>query len=226
MKRFFLFFFLTFFLISGQAFASDRKLVHGAGTLPHLTSAFTLSAGFEMPTPIIYALRYDIGLGNRVQLGVSSSVLFLINTVEVHSMFNVLKSASDRDFVSLYLNPSFADLNNPFSMSRNKNIFLLAPGVAYEHRFGRKRNVGIYTKVNANVLIGEIIYGRFVLGGREATTIDFRIGLQALLGEHFSISLEPYLSIPETLIGGKVAISWAYNAGLIIKKIYKYSESW
>jgi hypothetical protein len=213
MKRCFLFLFITFFLISGHAFASDQKLVHGAGTLPHLNSAFTLSAGFEMPTPMIYSLRYDIGLGNRVQLGISGSVLLFMNAVEIHSMFNVLKSASDRDFLSLYFNPSFQNLNHPLfelMLGRTMNIFLLAPGVAYEHRFGKKRNVGLYAKVNAWVVLGQIIDGKFVFGGQERTSIDIRVGLQALFGEHFSIALEPYVNTtPGGIIGGKVAISWA-----------------
>ena len=71
---------------------------------------------------------------------------------KVHSMFNVLKSASGRDFLSLYLNPSFQNLNHPLIvllLGENMNIFLLAPGIAYEHRFGKNRHVGIYAKVNS-----------------------------------------------------------------------------
>ena len=81
MKRYFLVFVLACCLLGRQAFASDQKLVHGAGTLPHLTSAFTLSVGGEMPTPLVYALRYDIGLGNRVQLGLSGSWFLGITAV-------------------------------------------------------------------------------------------------------------------------------------------------
>ncbi len=62
MKHCFFFLFLTFFLISGAIFASDQKLVNGAGTLPHLTSAVTLNSGIEMPSPILSALQFDIGL--------------------------------------------------------------------------------------------------------------------------------------------------------------------
>jgi hypothetical protein len=97
---------LTFIYENKSAFASDQKLAHGAGTLPHLTRAFAFEWGFEFPTPLPLALRFDIGLGNRVQLGFSfGGFPFVVHSVEIHSMFNILKTARDSDFFSLYLNP-------------------------------------------------------------------------------------------------------------------------
>ena len=125
---------------SGRAFASDQKLVHGAGTLPHMTSAITLSGGFELQTPIFYALRYDIRFGNRVQLGLSASVLENIFVAEMHSMFNVLKTVRCSDFFSLYLNPTYVYFKDFFLA--DWKLILLAPGVAYEHRCGKSRRVG------------------------------------------------------------------------------------
>ncbi len=209
MKRYFLVFVLAFCLLGRQAFASDQKLVHGAGTLPHLTSAFTLSLGFEMPTPLYYALRYDIGLGNRVQLGLSGSRILGITAVEIHSTFNVLKSADDRDFLSLYLNPGFISMCGLLAELLDYNnffIYLLTPGAAYEHRFGDMRRIGLYAKVGAMMVVGGTLDGEsgwgFALMG-----IDCRVGFQALLGKHFTITLEPYFLIPESP-GGKAALTW------------------
>lgn len=208
MKRYFLVFVLACCLLGRQAFASDQKLTHGAGTLPHLTSAFTLSVGGEMPTPLVYALRYDIGLGNRVQLGLSGSWFLGITAVEIHSMFNVLKPDSDRDFLSLYLNPGFINISGFIFELPDVNLatFLLAPGVAYEHRFGDRRRIGLYAKVGAMMLVGGTLDGEFVWG-LGLMGIDFRVGFQALLGKHFSITLEPYFQTPEFFFG-KAALTW------------------
>ncbi len=210
MKRYLLVFVLACCLLGRQAFASDQKLVHGAGTLPHLTSAFTLSLGAEIPTPLYYALRYDIGLGNRVQLGLSGSMIPIgITAVQIHSTFNVLKSADDRDFLSLYLNPGFINISGFLSelLDINWNIFLLEPGVAYEHRFGDRRRIGLYAKVGATMGVGGTFDGESVWG-LVLVGIDFRVGFQALPGKHFSITLEPYFQTPE-VPGGKAALTWA-----------------
>ena len=209
MKRYFLVFVLACCLLGRQAFASDQKLAHGAGTLPHLTSAFTLSLGLEMPMPLYYALRYDIGLGNRVQLGVSGSRFWGITAVEIHSMFNVLKPAGDRDFLSLYLNPGFIDMSGLLAelLGDNLVMFFLIPGAAYEHRFGDSRRIGLYAKIGAMMLVGGTLDGESVWG-LGLMGIDFRVGFQAMLGKHFSITLEPYFQTPEFFFG-KAALTWA-----------------
>ena len=200
MKRCFLFLFLAFFLISRQIFASDQKLAHGAGTLPHLTHTFTLSLGLENPTPLLYALQYDIGLGTRVQLGFLASVLVFINTIEINSMFNVLKTANDSDFLSLYFNPGINIV-----VLYGFGILTLRTGIAYEHRFGDKRRFGIYTKIGVLMRLYD-----------EVPTLDWRVGFQALLTKRFSITLEPMLQwtpppYPLLLPGGKVALTWAFE---------------
>ena len=205
-------------LVHKPALASDQKLAHGAGTLPHLTSAVTVSGGVEIPTPIVYALRYDIGLGNRVQLGLAASAMVGVGWmigVEVHSMVNFLKTASDSDFLSFYLNPGLFILDD-FLFIDNMTLFLVRPGVAYEHRFGDKRRVGLYVKVGALMLLGGTINGEFfdLELTPETVIIDCRAGLQALLGKRFSIALEPmvYLgpSIDQPFLGGKGALTWAF----------------
>jgi hypothetical protein len=212
----------TFICDNEPALASDQKLAHGAGTLPHLTSAVTVSMGAEIPTPIIYAFRYDIGLGNRVQLGLATSVYWVLGLmigVEVHSMFNVLKTSSDSDFLSLYLNPGIFIIDDflpELFGPNNITLFLVRPGVAYEHRFGDKRSLGLYVKVGAIVLLGGTAMGEFfgLELSPETIIIDCRAGLQALLGKRFSIDLEPMVlsgpSLDQPSPGGKAALTWAF----------------
>jgi len=193
---------LAIFLISGQAIASDQKLAHGAGTLPHLTRAFTLSLGLEFPTPVLYALQYDIGLGNRVQLGFSASVL-LAAAIEINSMFNVLKTANDSDFLSLYFNPGIY-------IVLFYGVFVtptLRTGIAYEHRFGDNRRFGLYTKIGVLMVQYDDV---------PTLELDWRVGFQALRSKRFSITLEPMLRwspyYPLLLPGGKVALTWAFES--------------
>jgi hypothetical protein len=220
MKWFFLLLFFACFLMGRPATASDQNLVHGAGTLPHLTSAVTLSIGAEFPAPLIYAVRYDIGLGNRVQLGISASALGVMNALEIHSMFNILKTESESDFLSLYVNPSIFHMDNfipiPFIGEYSLVFSFLKSGVAYEHRFGAERNIGLYVKIGAFIPIVGVFNGEFSWGARSsALLLDGRVGFQALLDESFSIALEPWMICfyeqdARMFFAGKAALTWAF----------------
>jgi hypothetical protein len=201
MRRCFLFLFFTFFFISGRILASDQKLVCGAGTLPHLTSAITLSLGVEQHSPFPYALQYDIGLGNRVQLGISA-YYHVFADVEIISMFNVLKTPDDRDFFSLYFNPNLVYAVGEF-------IPEFSTGIALEHRFGDKRRFGVFVK--NGVFIGTDMS----IGAPYHLDIEYNSGFQGLLGRSFSIALEQQILLnlfPELeQIGFKVAFSWIFD---------------
>ncbi|MCK5093485.1 MAG: hypothetical protein KAR18_02090, partial [Spirochaetes bacterium] len=115
----------------------------------------------------------------------------------------------DRDFLSLYLNPSLISMGGILAELLDYNnffIYILTPGAAYEHRFGDRRRIGLYAKVGAMILVGGTLDGEW--GGSPGLMgIDCRVGFQALLGKHFTITLEPYFLIPETG-AGKVAFTW------------------
>jgi hypothetical protein len=203
-----------------QALASDQKLAHGAGTLPHLTNAITLSLGAQEPTPYGYSLRYDIGLGKRVQLGLSTMYFSRSSfSVEIHSMFNALQTDSDSNFISLYFNPSITRrrvgtdywyyYGAPYT---NYCYSCLNTGVTYEHRFGSKRRIGLYMK--AGVFVLREYEAEQLIAGYDNFMIDSRIGFQALLGKRFSIAIEPELLFrvydPWPFFKGKVALTWAF----------------
>ena len=92
----------TFICENKSAFASDQNLTHGAGTLPHLTGAGTVSVGIEYPTPILYAFRYDIGLGNRVQLGIAASSFFGGRTIGrgLYELYKISNSGDTLEYSS------------------------------------------------------------------------------------------------------------------------------
>lgn len=200
----FLLLLFTFIFENNPALASDQQLVHGAGTLPNRTTAFTLGLGLEIPIPILYSLQYDIGLGNNIQLGLSVT-LFVSGGIEIHSMFNIFKTANDSDFLSLYLDPSIINRWSP--SGRGVDIYFLTnSGIAYEHRFGSNRRIGIYTKFGIIKAFGE--------KSDDSIWIDCRFGLQALLGPRFSFAVEPEFYFQEfdfspIYMGGKLAFTWA-----------------
>lgn len=201
---------IAILLISGQAFASDQKLAHGAGTLPHLTSAITLIGGLEIPTPFLYAFRYDVGLGNRAQLGLSISLLGFLYTFEIHSMFNILKTDNDTDFFSVFLNPGIFYMRE---IIFDTAFIFLKPGFAYEHRFEEKHRFGFYIKVGILTMLGDIDKGGINWLSVPVFFLDSRVGYQALFGKHFSIALEPMLlldlpALERPFLGGKVALTW------------------
>jgi hypothetical protein len=195
MKRVLLLFFFACCLLGRPALASDQKLVHGAGTLPHLTSAITLSVGAEMPTP--------------VQLGIAASVTWIFNSVEIHSMFNVFNTARDSDFLSLYLNPGILNAKG------DDTYFGFRTGIAYEHRFGNQRHIGLYTKVSVLVPLVQISDGNARwIDSTDMIGLDWRAGFQVLTGERFSIAVELMLIFVDPIIsqpgfGFKVALTWA-----------------
>ncbi|UCB45157.1 MAG: hypothetical protein JSV25_13215, partial [Spirochaetota bacterium] len=167
----------------------------------------------------IYAIRYDIGLGNRVQLGLSASTLLMINAVEIHSMFNILKTEHDSDFLSLYINPTIFHMYNifiPFLNEYSLVAIFLKSGIAYEHRFGTERHIGFYLKIGSHIPIAEVSDGDFGWVTPKSTyVIDGRVGFQALLGKGLSIALEPWMMCffkkdAQMYYGGKIAFTSAF----------------
>jgi hypothetical protein len=98
----------------------------------------------------LYSLRYDFGLGDRIQIGLSNWLWTPpITAAEVHFLFNFLKTAKESDFLSIYLNPNIGDWGLIYysDFSDTSYTYLgLNSGVAYEHRFGSKRPIGVYVK--------------------------------------------------------------------------------
>ena len=195
---------IAILLISEQALASDQRLAHGAGTLPHLNLTLSMEAGRALPTPVLGGLRIDMGFGNRFQLGISESFWFFENGIEIHLLFNVFKTYNDSDFLSIYLNPGYYTGLEGFLSFRTASIIRL--GIAYEHRFWKERRMGLYVKFGIDVVSVDL-----------GIISDIRVGYQALLGKRFSIAIEPmFLKNPlseqgELDPGGKVSLSWTFD---------------
>jgi hypothetical protein len=218
---------MLFLCVTRQTFASDQKLPHGAGTLPHLTSAITVGVGIEFPVPAAYEFQYDIGLGNRVQLGLAASAIWYLGWMvgmEALSMFNVYKNSSETRFFSFYFNPGFFIIKDIFDFligPNNVTLFMVRPGIAYERRFGKDHNIGAYAKLGLFVPLGGVAMGE-TFGGLEpgSILIDTRAGLQAPLGKRVSIVLEPMIVFEPLLffgrashgplLGGKIALTHSF----------------
>lgn len=217
--------FIISIMTLSTALASEQKLVNGAGTLKHKTVAFSFDLGLDLPEPFLYGLRFDFGVSNRVQLGAAITVLGFVNTFGINSMFNILKTDKDSDFLSLYVCP-FVIYITPLSFedgdgTGNIFAFFLKPGIAYEHRFGEKRNLGVYLKTGTAHFIGATHDGK--LYGQGITTdtaaIDISPGIHGMFGKIFSMGAEFSLYIPfkdrknakRVGYGGMLSFTWALN---------------
>lgn len=216
-------------LFSTLSFASGQKLVNGAGTIPSKSVGISFNGGLEVPEPFFYGLRFDFGIGDRIQLGFGGSITGIINTGAVYSMFNVWKSGSESDFLSFYLNPfvvnlSGAGFDGDSGDSGFVNVILVQPGVAYEHRFGQNRNLGLYFKVGSIIALMATANGKSALIPMTTDTVIINLipGIQKNFGGSFAISAEPYLLVPINHrhdvkwnagpigLGGKLGLSWVF----------------
>ena len=187
---------LLILVFSHNAFASEQGFVNGAGTLKGGTWAVSLDLGGAYPEPLLWGARIDRGFGNRVQLGIAGSSLILLNTFAINGLFNILKTKEDSDFLSVYLTPSFLHLP-AFGFEEEEKVnkifvFLIQPGLAYEHRFGEKRNTGFFAKAGTFHVIGATADGGFWLAPMttETTVITFGGGLQHNFGGSLSATAE------------------------------------
>lgn len=185
-------------MLTSSAFAAagDRKMVNGAGTLQDDTWAFSLDLGGAYPEPVIYGVRFDRGIGERFQLGVTGTSLIVLNTLAINALFNVLKTDNDSDFFSLYLTPSVVHATE-FGFEEEETIenvfvFTVQPGIAYEHRFGQERNTGLFAKLGSFYVLGAGAEGGFELVpiSTNTTIITFGGGIQHNFGGKFSLSGE------------------------------------
>lgn len=220
MKKFILFC-LVIIIIPASAWPSDQRLVNGAGTLKGGEFALSLDLGLSLPEPLFTGVRFDAGLGDRVQLGGSVSTIFLVTTASVNSMFNVLKSQNDSHFLSLYLVPTFMHLRDIWyensNDERNVFLFLLQPGLAYEYRFKEEKRTGIYLKAGTANILAENKSGVVRIYGLEkgATGIPVVFGFQHLFGsESFAMAMEgmvmPIIKAPKQNVSGgfRVGLTW------------------
>lgn len=215
-------------LLYCPVFASDQKLVNGAGTLNSTTTAFSLNLGLDVPEPLLYGVRFDFGIGDRVQLGLSGAFFFVFNTLGLNTMVNVFKTQNDSDFISIYFNPSVLHLAN-FAVEEDESVvniwaLLLRPGLAYEHRFGAERRTGLYTKIGSIHLLAASAGGKLLVEDltTNASAINITPGWQHTFGERFSLTTEGSLTIPlqryataktrtsQLGYGAKVGLTWAF----------------
>lgn len=203
-KYFLLFIVIALLSSTSSALASGQRLVHGAGTIPSGSIALSLDLGLDLPEPFLYGVRLDFGVGDRVQLGVGTTAIGVINLVGIYSTFNVFKSENESDFISLYLIPSLIHVTGSLfeedaGGSGNVVLFFVKPGIAYEHRFGDERRTGLYFKAGTIHFLAGTDGGNFAWGsfGTDTMAISMFPGFQHNFSERFSLAVEAgvYLSL-------------------------------
>ena len=216
-------------LFSTSVFAGERKLVEGAAPLSHKTYAFTADLGIDYPEPILYGVRFDIGLKDRFQLGVGGGVYPLnqgevLATVGLFSKFNFWRSSDEKHFVSFLFEPFILPLPDLLydpdtGQGRTVILYAIRPMLAYEYRTASEHPTGFYAKAGTMHFIGASSKGQFALIGfrTDSSVATFSLGVQHHYGHHFSLGAEPKIYVAlshagtsETLVTGKIFFSWAF----------------
>lgn len=202
-KYLILLFILPFFGFSfGSAVAagvaSERSTVVGAAPLSKGKSSVGFSLGADLPEPLIYGVRYDFGISDRVQLGLGGSTFIIANTFGIYTLFNFLKNPSETDFLSLYITPALLHFEEALLLDENPGdnnffVFFLQEGLAYEHRFGADNGNGVFLKLGADHTLGAATTsGKTSVGGLGPRTIAvvFGIGFQHTSGNQWTYGIE------------------------------------
>lgn len=215
---------LTFLLVmigSSPAWAgeaSSAPLAHGASVLPKGTSAFSLGGGYSFPEPVVYSLRYDRGVLDRLQLGISGGTIGIIGTATIHTKLNLVKTKDEAIWWSFHFDPSFFYYRFLFA---NFDAYLQNIATSFEYRFGNKKRTGVFANTGVILSFINVRGSSLTLFDNSATNttllpIFFRGsgGIQHSLTEHFSIALEAgdtlNLSKSKSQINGLFRLTWTF----------------
>lgn len=179
--------------------ALERSTVNGAAPLSKGSFAVSFDLGIDFPEPVGYGVRFDFGVLDRIQFGVGFFTLGnLANTAGIYTLFNPLRTKNERHFLSLYVVPAFLHLSEKLLLDENPGndnlfAFILQEGLAYEARFGSRKQTGLYFKtgsshfLGANTSSGKTLAGGF---GTKTSSLDFGPGIQTTFGNRWSFGLE------------------------------------
>jgi hypothetical protein len=105
-------------LLSSTVSAQEVEMPQGAVTLSPGVTTFSINWGVDLPEPEVYSLRFDRGITENIQLGVSGGYLNDLSTANLHGRLNVLRSHDRVHFVAASPNHSRVWGNRAYSFSR------------------------------------------------------------------------------------------------------------
>lgn len=220
MKKSLLTLFATLTVVGFSSFAMASEFIHGAGTMTAGTKAFTLELGADFTTPALANIRFDFGVGDRVQLGVSGMYWGIAANAGIHTTFNLMTSATQKHLLSFQFNPQYIYLAE--IITSGFHAAALDPKLTYEYRFGEELRSGVFTSAgpmlvylqqNGNGIFGELFgattnFSGWGYGYRASVGIQHRTsGRMNISGELGAISQRDLSRFRPI---GKLALGWAF----------------
>ena len=180
---------------------------NGATTLSQGVSTFSLNLGADLPEPLGYSLRFDHGVTDKLQLGVSGGYWGDVGTAALHSRMNLLESSDRRHYFGVEFDVGYVhadeSLNDKDEDIYRSDILSLQPNFAYEFRLGAERRTGIFLKAGS-IHLFDLDRSDTGEGGR------FLAGIQHRFGESFSMTLHGGVLVPGAVVLTKLGFAWAY----------------
>lgn len=182
----------------------DVSLPFGSALLGKGHFAPTLALGFDLPSVSIYALRFDVGLLDRLQMGFSTNYLPK-TTNDSDAFFNfamhnkaiLIHSPGFQHFLSFHLDPFFTYIQQP---GRNPYIFSLSPAIGYEFVFAHGKS-GLFARLGTTHVVGSRgangnnSFELFTLSTRKGThLLNAAVGYERRMAELFLLGIEAGLS--------------------------------
>ena len=194
-----------FFVSSAKAEEHD-KLVYGADTLGHANMAATLNLGLRIPDLVVFAPRFDIGLVDFLQFGLSGYFFPRDNDTEgstnitFHPKVRFFQTENKRHSFAFSLIPSYTQMiregTDPYALT-------ISPVLIYEFIFETKKPTSLYVNAGTTHVIAGTSgdpaldeYG-FLTFTTETGTHLFNgsVGFQHNFAKYFSMSLELGISV-------------------------------
>lgn len=202
---------LVALLLAAPARAADLATPHGASTLPGRTAAFGMDFGLDYPDPLGAALRFDYGVTDRFQVGVSASSLLLLATVTGHTKLGVLRSADDAHSVSVEGSLGYLRSWQLLWGSRNVDALTARTGLGYELRPWSSRRTGLFAKAGSVHIVAdnEIDFDELE-EEKSGHAARFTAGIQHQFGDSFTLHLQGSVHVPGAQPTARLGLTWAF----------------
>lgn len=202
---------LVALLLAAPARATDLATPHGASTLPGGTAAFGIELGVDYPDPLGAGLRFDYGVTDRVQTGVSVSWFLVLLAATGHAKLGLLRSADDAHSVSVEGSLGYFRAWDLFWTGRNVDALTARTGLGYELRPWSSRRTGLYVKAGSVHILADNDIDYAALDEEESGhAARFTAGVQHQFGESFTLNLQGSVHVPGAQPLGKLGFTWTF----------------
>ena len=105
-----LFSFILLFM-GNTGFAGQNSLVNGVRVLDKNDVAVSFNLGLELPAPLLYSLRFDYEISDKVQIGLEGIYVDQLYSVALPIKYNFFRSEDATHNMGIEVTPAFSYLD-------------------------------------------------------------------------------------------------------------------